>query len=84
MAHAFDTLAFAQRLRGAGVSEAQAEAHAKAARDFVMADLVTKSDLADAPEPEPTIELTEIGEQYVIPGCGRDQARGPKQARLWD
>ncbi len=57
---------------------------AKAARDFVMADLVTKSDLADAPEPEPTTELTEIGEQYVIPGCERDQARGPKQGKLWD
>ncbi len=39
---------------------------------------------SDASEPEPTTELTEIGEQYVIPGCERDQARGPKQGRLWD
>ena len=41
-------------------------------------------DPPEPPEPEPTIELTEIGEQYVIPGCERDQARGPKQGKLWD
>lgn len=46
MAYAFDTLGYAQRLREAGVSQAQAEAHAMAARDFIMTELVTKSDLA--------------------------------------
>ena len=46
MAHAFDTLGYARRLREAGVPQQQAEAHAEAAREFVMAELVTKSDLA--------------------------------------
>jgi len=45
MAYAFDTLGYAKRLRDAGISTAQAEAHAEAARDFVMAELVTKTDL---------------------------------------
>ena len=44
----------------------------------------TTAHASDAPEPEPTTELTEAGEQYVIPGCERDQARGPKQGKLWD
>jgi hypothetical protein len=45
MAYAFDTLAYAKRLRDAGISMEQAEAHAEAAREFVMAELVTKTDL---------------------------------------
>ena len=45
MAYAFDTLGYAQRLRTAGVSQEQAEAHAEAARDFIMGELVTRSDL---------------------------------------
>jgi hypothetical protein len=45
MVYAFDTLGYAKRLRDAGVAQAQAEAHAEAARDFVMAELVTKTDL---------------------------------------
>jgi hypothetical protein len=45
MAFAFDTLAYAKRLRDAGVPQEEAEAHAEAARDFIMAELVTKSDL---------------------------------------
>jgi hypothetical protein len=32
-------------LREAGIPQEQAEAHATAARDFVMAELVTKTDL---------------------------------------
>jgi hypothetical protein len=48
MAIAFDTLGYAQRLRDAGVEQKIAEAHAAAARDFVMAELVTKSDLQQA------------------------------------
>jgi hypothetical protein len=45
MAYAFDTLGYAKRLRDAGVSQGQAEAHAEAAREFVMGDLATKADL---------------------------------------
>ncbi|MEH2477662.1 hypothetical protein V1282_001019 [Nitrobacteraceae bacterium AZCC 2146] len=45
MAFAFDTLGYAKRLRDAGVTNEQAEAHAEAAREFIMTELVTKSDL---------------------------------------
>jgi septal ring factor EnvC (AmiA/AmiB activator) len=45
MAYTFDSLGYAKRLRGGGVPQDQAEAHAEAARDFIMAELVTKADL---------------------------------------
>jgi hypothetical protein len=45
MVFAFDTLGFGERLRDRGVPQEQAEAHAEAARDFIMAELVTKTDL---------------------------------------
>ena len=45
MVYAFDTLGYAKRLRNAGISLEQAEAHAEATREFVMGDLVTKADL---------------------------------------
>ena len=45
MAYTFDSLGYAKRLRGSGVPQEQAEAHAEAARDFIMAELVTKNDL---------------------------------------
>ncbi|HET9904203.1 MAG TPA: hypothetical protein VFQ27_10945 [Xanthobacteraceae bacterium] len=45
MVFAFDTLGYAKRLRDAGVPAQQAEAQAEAARDFIMAELVTKNDL---------------------------------------
>lgn len=45
MVYAFDTLAYAKRLRDAGVSQQEAEAHAEAAREFVMGELVTRNDL---------------------------------------
>jgi hypothetical protein len=45
MAFAFDTLGYAKKLRDAGVASEQAEAHAEAARDFVMHELVTRYDL---------------------------------------
>lgn len=45
MAFAFDTLGYSKRLREAGVIEQHAEAHAEAARDFIMTELVTKTDL---------------------------------------
>jgi hypothetical protein len=45
MVFAFDTLSFARLLRDRGVSPEHAEAHAEAARQFIMAELVTKQDL---------------------------------------
>ena len=45
MVYAFDTLGYAKRLRDAGIPPPQAEAHAEAAREFIMAELVTKTDL---------------------------------------
>jgi hypothetical protein len=45
LVYAFDTLGYAKRLRDSGVPQPQGEAHAEAARDFVMAELVTKTDL---------------------------------------
>jgi hypothetical protein len=48
MAYAFDTLGYVKRLRDAGISQEQAEAHAEAAREFVMGELVTRSDLQTA------------------------------------
>jgi hypothetical protein len=45
MALAFDTLGYAKQLRDRGIPQDQAEAHAEAARDFIMAELVTKTDL---------------------------------------
>ena len=45
---AMDTLGYAKRLRESGILTEQAEAHAEAARGFIMTELVTKSDLATA------------------------------------
>jgi hypothetical protein len=45
MAFAFDSLAYAKHLRDSGVPQEQAETHAEAARQFIMAELVTKTDL---------------------------------------
>ena len=45
MTFAFDSLGYAKRLREAGVPRDQAEAHAEAARQFIMAELVTRYDL---------------------------------------
>lgn len=45
MVYSFDSLGYARRLRERVVAQDQAEAHAEAARDFIMAELVTKTDL---------------------------------------
>ena len=45
MAFAFDSLGYAKHLRDSGVSQSQAEAHAEAARQFIMGELVTRIDL---------------------------------------
>ena len=57
MVFAFDTLSFARHLRDHGVPQHQAEAHAEAARQFIMAELVTKQDLTLALETQ-TLRLT--------------------------
>ena len=57
MTLAFDTLGYAKRLRDNGVEQKTAEAHAEAARDFIMAELVTKSDRAASLD-ELTLRLT--------------------------
>jgi hypothetical protein len=46
MAFTFDTLGYSKRLQDGGVPRPQADAHAEAARDFVMNELVTKADMA--------------------------------------
>jgi hypothetical protein len=48
MVFALDTLGYAKHLRDHGVPSDQAEAHAEAARDFIMTELVTKLDLEAA------------------------------------
>jgi hypothetical protein len=48
VAYAFDTLGYAKRLRDAGVPNPQAEAHAEAAREFIMGEIVTKIDMQTA------------------------------------
>lgn len=45
MAFAFDSLGYAKHLREAGVPQDQAEAHAEAAGQFIMAELATRYDL---------------------------------------
>jgi hypothetical protein len=47
MAVAFDTLAYARRLRGAGLSQEQAEAHAEALAAVVTDTVATKHDLRE-------------------------------------
>jgi hypothetical protein len=57
MAFTFDSLSFAKHLRDGSVPQQQAEAHAEAARMFVMNELVTKEDLRGALETQ-TLRLT--------------------------
>ncbi|MGH0003169.1 hypothetical protein ACQU0X_31025 [Pseudovibrio ascidiaceicola] len=45
MALVFDSLSYAKDLQEGGVPRKQAEAHANAARDYIMKELVTKEDL---------------------------------------
>jgi hypothetical protein len=46
----FDTLGYARFLRDGGIPQEQAETHAEAARQFIMADIATKDDLNTALE----------------------------------
>lgn len=45
MAYTFDSLGYAKRLRDRGVPQDQAEAHAEAARDFIMPEIATRADV---------------------------------------
>ena len=45
MAYSFDSLGYAKRLRDRGVPNDQAEAHAEAARDFIMPEIATRADV---------------------------------------
>ncbi|MCD7060950.1 hypothetical protein [Pelagibacterium xiamenense] len=50
MTFAFDTLGYTKAREAAGVARTQAEARATAARNIIVAELVTKTDLNDALE----------------------------------
>ena len=70
MVYAFDALGYdAKRLRDGGVPNPQAEAHAEAARDFIMIELVTKQDLQSAIETQ-TLRLTVRLGGIVAAGVG--------------
>lgn len=47
MSAAFDTLGYAKHLRDRGVPAKQSEAHAEAARDFIMPQVATKADIIE-------------------------------------
>ena len=70
---AIDTLAYAKRLKAAGVSQDQAEAQAEALADAVSTSLVTKSDLNEAVEKirhELRIEIREVHStmiRWIVP-----------------
>jgi hypothetical protein len=57
MALVFDSLGYSRKLREAGLEQRIAEAAADAARDYIMLDLVTKSELRDALDTQ-TLRLT--------------------------
>lgn len=57
MALVFDSLGCSRRLRDAGLDPKVAEAAAAAARDYIMLDLVTKSELREALDTQ-TLRLT--------------------------
>ncbi|MBC2695037.1 MAG: DUF1640 domain-containing protein [Desulfobacteraceae bacterium] len=44
----FDTLAYAKKLKAAGVPDEQAEIQAEALKDIINTELVTKRDLTEA------------------------------------
>ena len=73
--YAFDTLGYAKRLREGGVPNPQAEAHAEAAREFIMIELVTKQDLQAAIETQ-TLRLTVRLGGIVAAGFGCSETCG--------
>jgi hypothetical protein len=69
IAFALDTLGYAKHLRDSGVPIDQAEAHAEAARDFIMAELVTKIDLEAALD-RVTLRMTVRFGVMLVAGIG--------------
>jgi hypothetical protein len=69
MVFALDTLGYAKHLRDNGVPIDQAEAHAEAARDFIMAELVTKTDLEAALD-RVTLRMTVRFGVMLVTGIG--------------
>jgi hypothetical protein len=69
MVFALDTLGYAKHLRESGVPGDQAEAHAEAARDFMMAELVTKTDLEAALD-RVTLRMTVRFGVMLVAGIG--------------
>jgi hypothetical protein len=69
MGFALDTLGYAKHLRDRGVPSDQAEAHAEAARDFIMSELVTKIDL-DAALDRVTLRMTVRFGVMLVAGIG--------------
>ena len=73
MGYAFDTLAYAKRLREGGIPDRAAEVHAEAAREFIMTELVTKTDLnATRQELETSIETVRRELKAMIAVLGDD------------
>lgn len=66
MTLAFDTLGYAKHLRTAGVPDDQADAHAEAARDYIMQNLVTKDDLKTAREHIELSLTVRVGGMIII------------------
>ena len=69
MVFALDTLGYAKHLRDSGVPGNQAEAHAEAARDFIMSELVTKIDLEAALD-RVTLRMTVRFGVMMVAGVG--------------
>jgi hypothetical protein len=69
MVFTLDTLAYAKHLRDSGVPNNQAKAHAEAARDFIMAELVTKIDLEAALD-RVTLRMTVRFGVMLVAGIG--------------
>jgi hypothetical protein len=69
MVFALDTSGYAKHLRDHGVPSDQAEAHAEAARDFIMTELVTKLDLEAALD-RVTLRMTVRFGVMLVAGLG--------------
>jgi hypothetical protein len=69
MVFTLDTLGYAKHLRDRGIPSNEAEAHAEAARDFIMAELVTKVDLEAALD-RVTLRMTVRFGVMLVAGIG--------------
>ena len=64
----FDTLAYARRLKEAGVDEAQAEAHAEAVRDATTEGVATKADIARIETRTAEVKVTMLPAMVALAG----------------